>query len=250
MPPEKPHIVFFGHHKCGSRFFRKRLLGRVAEDNGYRVVSYKITGDPFHYSLLDALDYNWVDFDALLGESPVCLHLTNASPRVVYQVLSRRQDILGLHVVRDPRQVWVSNYFHHLDGHPIESELNWVWDRLAQHREKLASLSRHAGLMEELRTITNDVLSRQIEPWRQRPGVLELRLENFAKVRQIHHPKLKRIFNHLGFDRLPEKMNLGHFDNPDAKRWEDVLTPALKAAFKARFGLLLIDLGYETDFDW
>ena len=43
-------VVLFGHHKCGSRFFRFEVFERIAEINDARVRSYKIVEPPFHYS--------------------------------------------------------------------------------------------------------------------------------------------------------------------------------------------------------
>jgi hypothetical protein len=246
----KPHIVFFGHHKCGSRFFRLRVLEPLAEINGYEVVRYNIGSAPFHHSRLDELDMKNTDFSRLDGDKPIMLLLANSSPRVVGAVMRRRPDFLGLHVVRDPRQVWVSNYFHHRDRHQTESKAGWVWDRLIRDRPILRDSPLEEGLRHELRSITRDVLAGQIEPWRTRPNTLEVKLEEFVDAQASDHPRVQRVVDHLGLIPQSQPYDLMHSSNASSKPWQDVLTPPLKAAFKRRYGLLLTDLGYEDGMDW
>ena len=71
--PDAPDVfVFFGHHKCGSRFFRNEVFGRIAESTGARVRSYKIANPPHHYSRLDDLDLPNIDFFGPRPERPRC----------------------------------------------------------------------------------------------------------------------------------------------------------------------------------
>lgn len=246
----QPHIVFFGHHKCGSRFFRLRVLEPLAEMNGYEVVRYNIRSAPFHHSRLDELDMKNTEFSRLGGDKPIMLLLANSSPRVVGEVMRRRPHFLGLHVVRDPRQIWVSNYFHHRDRHPTESRAGWVWDRLMKDRPILRDSSLEEGLRHELQSITQDVLAGQVEPWRPRPNTLEVRLEDFQDAHTSDHPRVQHVVDHLGLTLRPEPYDLMHSANATSQPWQDVLTPPLKAVFKRRYGLLLTDLGYEDDMDW
>jgi len=247
----KPHVVFFGHHKCGSRFFRKQLLEPLAGLNGYAITSYQIHDGPIAHYGLDDLDFRYVDYGALSSPRPPrLLLLSNASQRVVGSIYRRTQSIVGIHVVRDPRQVWVSNYFHHKKGHAIESPAGWVWERLKTVRPILENSSLEDGLAHELQSITNDLLTNQLAAWKQRTNVLELKLESFSDVYRSDHPKLTALREFVGFDVDSPPRELSHHANPDSRPWQEVLTPRLKAMFKQRFGILLIDLGYESNFDW
>lgn len=246
----QPHIVFFGHHKCGSRFFRKQVLAPLAEPNGYRTVEYRIENGPVSYSGLDHLDFAHVDFKALSRPEPAMLLLSNASQRVVGAVLRRESTIAGLHVIRDPRQVWVSSYFHHRDSHAVDSPMGWEWARLKRDRPILQNSSLEDGLAHELSSITNDLLANQLAPWRARESVLEVRLEDFRDVERSDHWRIQQVLDHLGLVDHGGPRALSHHANPSSRPWQEVLTPKLKAMFKQRFGLLLIDLGYESGFDW
>ena len=97
------NYIFFGHHKCASRFFRLRIFGPLARSLGRDVVSYAITDPPYHFSDLPDLELDMVDFDRLSDRSPVVLNLLNSSDAVRRRVDGVNPEFRGLRVVRDPR---------------------------------------------------------------------------------------------------------------------------------------------------
>jgi len=38
--------------------------------------------------------------------------------------------------------------------------------------------------------------------------------------------------------------------NPESRSWRDCFTPEIKKIFKARYGEVLIQMGYEDNLDW
>lgn len=170
------HRVFFGHHKYASRFFRLSVFVPIAEQHGWDVVSYKIDNPPYHFRDLPDLDLEKVNFDRLRRPEPAVVNILNTSPEVVSAVADAATDFRGLRVLRDPRQVLVSAYFHHRDGHPIQSA-GFVWDKLAEDRPILQSLSMEDGLLYELDNITGSVLDDQAVVWQSDARVLELRVD-------------------------------------------------------------------------
>lgn len=249
MPSGPNKIVFFGHHKCGSRFFRKTLLDTLARSNGYEVLSYSVEKPPFHYDVSHDLDLFNVDFDRFSSAKRCLLNLSNAGAPVVERVFAAAPDLKGVHVIRDPRQILVSGYLYHLKGHNTDYA-GWVWDRLKQDRAVLQSLSVEDGLLYEMENITADVLDNQLASWRPHANVIEFKLEEFGDVESYAAPAMQRLLNFLEFESLLSIDFGEHFTNPNSKHWRSLFTPRVEHAFKRRFGGLLIDLGYEPSFDW
>lgn len=192
------------------------------------------------------LDLFNIDFRALPTMNGPVVLLSNAGTPVVDAINQHLSDYRGVRVLRDPRQLLVSNYFHHLNGHNVESPAGWVWDRLKAHRARLQASDLEHGLLLELESITADLMENQIIPWRPDPRVLEYKIEEFRPVGS-------------DFDRLGEHLQLEvtisvdvsrKFGNPQAASWPDVMTKKVKDAFKARWGEALIDLGYAQDKAW
>lgn len=246
--PEK--IAFFGHHKCGSRFFRMSLLAPLLTANGYEVLKYDIRERPFHFRLAHELDLRNIEFDRFSEPGRKLLNLSNASGEVVAETFKAAPDLRGVHVVRDPRQVLVSDYFHHREGHNVESPVGWVWDALKEDRPHLLALPLEDGLIYELDHITHDVFENQLAAWRQHPNVIEFRMEEFAGADGYDWPAMARLVEFLGVEERPPLKFEQVFANAEAKSWRDVFTPRLTDLFKRRWGQLLIDLGYERDLDW
>ena len=242
-------LVFFGHHKAGSRFFRMTILQPLAEANGYRVHAYAIRNPPFHFRQAHELDLHNIDVDAFAAPGAALLNVGNTSAELV-ELLASRVDFRGVHVVRDPRQVLVSGYFHHREGHQTHAPTGWVWDMLVEDREQLQRLSLEEGLLYELEHIGSDVIGDQIAAWRPRPDTIELKLEDFRDVDGYESPAMARLVDFLALPVRPQLRFSRTFGNPESQPWQDVFTPRVTSAFKERFGPLLVDLGYERDLDW
>lgn len=245
--PDAPDVfVFFGHHKCGSRFFRSEVFGRIAESTGARVRSYKIANPPHHYSRLDDLDLPNIDFSGLGENGRDVVLFANATQRSLDKIRRTAGDWRGLRIIRDPRQVLISNYFHHKGDH--HTELNgWVWDQLKHDKPILNELSKEDGILYELDNISRHVIEDLVLAPFDDERVLTLRLEDFAAEPAVHLEQIAR------FLKVPDVAGL-NFDNtganPDSGPWAQNFTSKIREVFKERYGQALIDLGYEEDMDW
>lgn len=238
-------LVFFGHHKCGSRFFREEVFRRIADTQNADIIRYKITKPPYHYSQLDELDLGNIDYSRLETEGQKIVMFANGSPRSMAALDLREKDWRGLRVIRDPRQVLVSGYFHHKGDHPAAP--SWVWDQLVEDKPILQSLSEEDGILHELDSISKQVIEEHILADFSDERVLTIKLEDFAK-----NPaeKLREISEFLKVSGL-HGLNLERtFAYKESRPWQNVFTSKIRKAFKDKYGEALIELGYEKDLFW
>ncbi len=171
----------------------------------------------------------------------------------------------GFHVVRDPRDVIVSGYFSHRYSHEINNR--WGKKFLADHREWLSQVSFEEGLLKE---IERGYALRVMSKWHfQDPDILELRfetliadatstlLEVFAHYEldvprtTIEDVVAENSFQRLSGGREPGEVDpYSHFRSGVPGDWKNHFTPSLIDAFKARWGDLVLALGYEESQDW
>ncbi|MEQ8700860.1 MAG: FkbM family methyltransferase [Bauldia litoralis] len=246
-PDAPPCIAFFGHHKCASRFFREEVFSRISEMTGAKFRHYKIANPPFHYSRMDDLDLCNMDFDNIGAVGRDVVLFANASARSLEKLREVAPDWKAIRVVRDPRQVLVSDYFHHKGDHSTESPLGWVWDTLKRDKPILLKLPKEEGLLYELDHITKEVIEEEILGPFDDERILTLKLEDFAAAPRLH---LVRISEFLEIADIAGIDLSKTFANRNSGYWGDHFTPKLKAVFKERYGQALIDLGYERDMDW
>jgi hypothetical protein len=241
-------IVYFGHHKCGSRFFRTQIFTPLAGPNGYEIEKYRVAKPVFRFETAHDLDFYNIDFKVLSSDKKIILLLANSGAPVAEAVRDNATEFRGLHVVRDPRQILVSGYFHHLEGHLINTG-DWVWEKLAVDRPRLSALNREDGILYELDNITRDILDNQISAWKPDDRILEVKLEDFEADAS---GQMRRIADFLQLKEFAELNTEGGFRhaNPDSLPWKQVFTPKIKKAFKERYGDLLVRLGYERGLDW
>lgn len=247
MPSECSNIVFFGHHKCGSRFFRLGIMAPLAKANGYEVVGYKVEHAPFHFRIAHDLDMQNIPFESLNGKKSIMLNLSNAGRPVVERINELKEfPYRGVHVIRDPRQVLVSNYFHHKNGHNLESA-GWVWDQLKENRPILNELPLEDGLLYELSHISRDILENQLFAWQANENILEIKLENFDTQPTYC---ISHIMEFLGLKVLPMIRYETRNANPESVSWREIFTDRVTKIFKDLYGGDLIRLGYEMDTKW
>lgn len=242
-------IIFFGHHKCASRFFRFTLMAEFAKLNNYRWTQYDVINKPFHFSTLHDLDLQNIDWHLLQDDQPVIVNVLNSGTPVMNTIYRHAtKGFRGIHVTRDPRQLLISAYFHHLEGHPTETEI-WVWDKLIEDRKILQTLNREDGVLYELDNISKDIFDNQFFCWKKDDRILEVELDDFN--RDIEK-SIANIGSFLGLSKLPEiEVNdNSKRANSASCKWQEVFTPKIKDIFKERYGKYLIDMGYETGFNW
>ncbi|WP_276912462.1 FkbM family methyltransferase [Hyphomonas atlantica] len=245
--PDAPQtMVLFGHHKCASRYFRDEIFARIAEMTDARVRRYHIDKPPFHHSRMDELDLSNIDFTDLGKTGKDVVMLANATKRSLSKIKKATDDWKGLRIIRDPRQVLVSNYFHHKGDHNTEYA-GWVWDKLVTDKPILRELPEEEGLIYELDNISKEVIETQILAPMEDDRILTFKLEEFEEDRLAH---LKQAAQFLGIADIAG-IALGKRGASDTNNfWQAHFTTKIRDMFKERYGQALIDLGYAEDMDW
>jgi len=246
-PNAPPCIVFFGHHKCGSRFFRHQIFAQIAEMTGARIRRYVVKEPPFHYSRMDELDLCNIDFDGLGENGRDVVMFANASKRALEKINQAAvSDWKGLRVLRDPRQILASSYLHHIGEHDTHGD-GWVWDQLVCDKPILNELSQEDGLLYELDHISKQVIEEQLlEPFADE-RVLTIKLEDFLEDPRAH---LARVAEFLQVTDIAGINYNAKHTNKESRPWQQVFSFKLREVFKERYGQALIDLGYAKDFEW
>lgn len=246
-PSAPATLVFFGHHKCASRFFRHEVFSMIAETTGARTRKYEIADPPFHYSRMDELDLCNIDFGGLGKDGRDVVWFANASVRSLTRIQHATEDWKGLRIIRDPRQVLVSDYFHHRGDHPDVSPLGWVWDQLVKDKAILRELPEEEGLLHELNNISRQVIEEQVLAPFDDPRVMTIKIEDFSADPKGH---LERIADFLGVAHIAGLDFNRTAANPESGPWRKHFTSKLREVFKERYGQALIDLGYAKDLHW
>ena len=103
----------------------------------------------------------------------------------------------GFHVIRDPRDIWISSYYSYKKTHEIGE-----WKNLGKLREKLEGMDFEEGMMQLLEF--NSEFFDQMEYWNYKDqNILEIRYEDF-----IQDPKT-RIMEIMKFLGLIEEKGKG-----------------------------------------
>jgi len=120
---------YFGHHKCASTWFGD-IFNEVCLDLGLR---YKIVykKQAFNGDLRRYITENNIDF----------ITYGNAD----FSQIAKLENLVGIHAVRDPRDIIVSAYFSHLKTHPTHN-----WPELIAYRKKLQQCDQETGLFHEI----------------------------------------------------------------------------------------------------
>lgn len=147
---------YFGHHKCMTSWVN-RLLGRVCEELNWKFVQV------FDPRLLKAGVAEHVR-----AERPDILAYTDPEPELIRTL----GNIVGFHIIRDPRDIVVSAYYSHLNSHPTKD-----WPELVEHRAKLKQLSKDDGLIAEM-DFRRDEFRQMCEWDYDQENILELRMED------------------------------------------------------------------------
>jgi hypothetical protein len=219
----------------------------------------------------------WFGFDIAAAlpknKPPLFVNYMNAD----YRYLAAVDDFVGIHVVRDPRDIGLSAYFSHLYSHSTD----W-WPELADHRQRLEGLNFTDGLLADLaftETLVTDGFPITVFPamdqWNYHdPRIMEIKFETLVTsplevlsdafghlglLSQDREPRLEILrelveanaFEKLsGGRRVGRKDNQHHYRSGLAGEWRQHFEPPHRAWFKERYQGLLTQLSYESDSDW
>ena len=241
-------IVFFGHHKVASRFFRNIFFKQVAQLENFNIIGYNtFLKNPLYFEKASDLDLKTIQLEEF--KDNCILNLSN-SGKNISGLVRNKFNFKGLHVIRDPRQIWVSNYFHHLSGHSIHTlgkNSPWFWTKLKKDRPILESLSLKDGLLYELENITADIFLDQLIPYVFDNRVFEIKLEEI-----IDDPR-NSFINICEFLNVKKPFNIenifikNQFKNPNSKSFHDLFNemPVLKKEFEKKYYNLLTKFHYK-----
>ncbi len=247
MAERQKNVVYFGHHKSGSRFFRTEVFPKFAQLNGRDVFRYEIKGT-FVYDTIHDLDLHNIDFEAWAATEGAVLMLCNAGAPIVELIDGLGVDYVGVHLFRDPRQLLVSNYLDHLKRHNVISPVGWHWTKLEQDRPILEELSAEDGMIYELDNITKDIFDNQLRAWRGGDHILEFKLEEFSPDPATAQSNIEKIGAFCGFETMPEADLARTFSNGFAQHdWRELFTPKLHEKFLVEYGEMTAAMGYSNE---
>lgn len=169
-------VAYYGHHKCASSWIN-RILWNVTAELGLRFESYS-SDDRFGGDLPAAVEAGRWDV----------LSLRNARWDYVEAVPPQ----LGIHVIRDPRDIVVSAYFSHLKTHLLLTE------ELREARERLQKLPKEEGLVAEMDGMSGRYL-KDMAAWRYgaNPRIHEYKMEDLTPNWEVLFPRIMEDFGWL-----------------------------------------------------
>jgi len=195
--------IIFGHHKCASTSLNRFAVG-LAELSG---LSWRYFGNPEFQHLEEEI--------AKADQAVLSVGASKAS------AIPAESDFRAIHLIRHPLDIIVSAYYSHRYSHPIEG-----WPDLAEHRKKLAKVSKAEGFMLEMDFWPTRVTLEELNVWDySRPEIYESRFEEYTTnvaetmLRWVEHlrlmkhgrggPPWKERWNQLTIRRrLPSVMRL------------------------------------------
>lgn len=176
-------LCFFGHHRSASSWTNDTLR-MIAIASGWR----------------HAIVHNAAMFDHDLKRycvrtRPELLTLSNAK----WEYVAALPPFMGLHVVRDPRDVLVSSYFSHYKSHPTTE-----WPELVGHRAELQALSQTDGLLLELECRREQF--EDMAAWHYgKDHIYELKMEEFTQRAVHYYSDLFRFWQRLAASTAPQQ---------------------------------------------
>jgi hypothetical protein len=222
MARATPQIFVFCHHKVGTILFY-RTLTAIASRFG---LTFQM-----HLGLVRTID----------SEPDIILF-----PHSVLSADLASVNYRGVHLRRDPRDIWVSGYLYHrrcrerwcintdfdVKGPILFPKIDfsvqhepewWKRDYLSRlgglsYQQNLLALDRREGLRFELARYTQWTLS-ALTRWRPNPEILEMRLEDFSVA---FDSAMRQVLTHFGFEGEGLKGALEIAANEDIRRMSDV----------------------------
>jgi hypothetical protein len=139
MEAEKAVLAYFGHHKCGSKMIM-RIIERASCYMGLKYGN-------FHSPKVWDYDTNHKTLDKVVADINLDFVSYNNADK---KYIGIDKKFLGIHVIRDPRDIIVSSYFSHRYSHSTDQ-----WPELADFREVLERLHQNDGLLESMKFTAN-----------------------------------------------------------------------------------------------
>lgn len=234
---------YLGHHRCASTWMRRFL----------RLVCGAIR---FNYHIRGGGGDGGGDVILPDGRHAFYLYV-NSTPAALEEM---PENALGFHLIRDPRDVLISDYYSRRYSH----SMGGAWK--AQLRDYLETHSQEQGLLHMLDHCT---YFRQIEGWPlgTRPNVLEVKYEDllgdesreFRRILEhlqitMSDARLDEITGRCTFNAVSGGRERGQEDIKSHRRkgvagdWKGYFAryERLKTAFYDRYGEMLKELGYAT----
>ncbi|MBB5867143.1 hypothetical protein F4553_000522 [Allocatelliglobosispora scoriae] len=171
--------AFFGRHRTGSTWSRS-ILADATIALGLTTLTVHVPEQWDGYATIG---------DKVRAEKPDVLVMTNCRQ----EDFDSLPPLVGLNVIRDPRDIIVSGYFSHLHSHP-EKLFGITFTNLVEHRKALKELSEDEGLYREIEF--SGLFLDPMSAWNYaNPGVLELRME---EILADTRGSWDRALRHLG----------------------------------------------------
>jgi hypothetical protein len=172
-----------------------------------------------------------------------------------------RSNVRVLFLLRDPRDVLVSlmNYYlHHEVNHQLSA---WLRKNCTTSAERLDALIRGVpGVFESRCDWIRGYFDWHKEPFVCAVKFMELVGSKGGGSQEALQSALRRISDHIRInldDRVLNELAAKGYDtsSPTFQKgrvgaWRDLFTENLKDLFKERLGCELIELGYETGYNW
>jgi len=236
-------IVQISARKCGTYLLMK-CINLLTGRTGIKATEYEHLDE----ITLDKLE----QFTNLTEDCFFRNHLVYRPEYASIMVKNRCKIIL---IYRDPRDQIISYiYYRKKMGH----------DKHLSIDKAISSLIMHSDMYYEKNIKNIKSFYDAYLPWSDIPGALTVRFEDLVGPQgggciQKQYECIKKINAHLEYNNNDEMLayvannlfgDTRTFRKGIIGDWKNHFTPAHKQAFKEVAGQLLIDLGYEKDFNW
>jgi lipopolysaccharide transport system ATP-binding protein len=240
--PEVKNYYCLGHHKCATNWLR-----------GIFQTASKTLG----------LNYMTVGGNVMKIEVPEAIGMVTLNVNATTKYLKTISPVSkGIHLIRDPRDALVSDYWSTKVSHGNNSAVR------LEMRTALQDLDTEQGLIKMMELFA---FGDQMKGWKrgEQPNILD---EKYEDMLTDTHGSLCRWFDFLDIDasdilikeiiektaftRLTKGREQGdedvtsHYRKGVAGDWKNCFTPVVKEKFKSLYGDILVEWDYEEDQNW
>ena len=265
--PARNEYLHAGFHKCLTVYY-KRIVETLGSIHGLQRI--KVPRHELNHDSLRKLSKD-------RREPVVIFHVDEVTEDIRKEFFN---GLKGSHFIRDPRDLVISGaYYHQVCKEKwCQLELNKIIpsgrvDTLVNdysilepakdetYQSYIAKLAPEEAFIIELFRMSG--LFSAMKNWNySHPDIIEFRYE---EIIGNEREAFRKLFKHYEFPRswiktgmeLAEKFSLNtragrikHVRSGKKAQWKTEFSPRMKELFKEQQGQLLIDLGYEKDFNW